>query len=363
MLMPDLAVRGPIAGHSLQLAQAMRRQGVDVGIGRWGRRFDAEPLLSRVRGRLADVSRVRRTLVAHDVDVLLVKTHTDPIALARDVALMLCTRGLRTRRVVQFHGSRADELAEPGRPLFKAAARFIVRSSDAVLLLSRSEREVWRAFEPRGRYHVVSNAYVHKPAYDLPPAPDAAEDTSPTVLFVGRFVPGKGAHDLVEAVARVRAEAPCRLVMAGDGPERASLQRLVADRGLGGVVSFPGYLTGDALTAAYRSAFVFALPSYSEGFATVLSEAMDAGLPLVTTGICGALDHLTEGDNVLFVQPGRVDQLAAALRRLLGDGPLRRHMAARNRMKVGEFAPDVVARDYVRICQESGTDVPKEAAR
>jgi glycosyltransferase involved in cell wall biosynthesis len=363
MLMPDLAVRGPIAGHSLPLAQAMRRQGADVGIGRWGRRYDAEPLFSRLLGRIADVPRVRRALVAHDVDVLLVKTHTDAIALARDVALMACTRGLRARRVVQFHGSRAEELAKPGRSLSKAAARFIVRGSDAVLLLSRSEREVWRVLEPRGRYHVVANAYVHKPAYDLPPEPVDEGAAPPVVLFVGRFVAGKGAHDLVEAFSRVCEAVPCRLVMAGDGPQRASLRRLVAERGLEDLVSFPGYLTGDALTAAYRSACVFALPSYSEGFATVLSEAMDAGLPLVTTGICGALDHLSEGENVLFVEPGRVDQLAAALERLLGDGALRRHKGARNRLKVREFAPDVLAREYVRICEETGAVMEKGGAR
>ena len=78
---------------------------------------------------------------------------------------------------------------------------------------------------------------------------------------------------------------------------------------------------------------------------------MGAGLPIVTTLLRGALDHLDEGVNALFVEPRRPDLLADALRRLLADDDLRVAMGRRNASKVEEFAPDTVSERYVSILQ------------
>lgn len=350
MLMPDPCVKGPIAAHSAQLAGAMRHLGIDVVIDHWGRHADQESFLEKVLGRTRDICRITKTLRTEAFDVLFVKTAHDRMALLRDVPLMVVTRGLASRRVVQFHGSLSNELLLPGRWITKAASRYLVRSSNAVFVLSSEESSEWKAFESRGRYCVVANAYVHKREYEG----SAARESSSTqrrdlvVLFVGRLIAAKGVFDLVEAAGKIRRTVPCRVVMVGDGEDRQELHDLVESKRLGDCVSMPGYLSGHDLADAYLNADVFALPSYSEGFPTVLAEAMDAGLPIVTTAIRGAADRLVEGENALFFPPGRVALLAEALSRLLLDSELRRYMGARNREKVKEFSPDVVAHEYVR---------------
>ena len=83
----------------------------------------------------------------------------------------------------------------------------------------------------------------------------------------------------------------------------------------------------------------------------MLAEAMDAGLPIVTTRIRGGVDHLVEGENALFVDPGDARSLAASITTLLGDADLRARMGAANQQRVQIFAPDVVAVKYLQVLQ------------
>jgi glycosyltransferase involved in cell wall biosynthesis len=111
----------------------------------------------------------------------------------------------------------------------------------------------------------------------------------------------------------------------------------------------PGHLAGSELSHEFRVATIFVLPSWSEGFPTVLAEAMDAGLPIVTTRIHGAADHLIAGENALFVEPRDVNGLASALIRLLEDRDLRTRMASANRERIRIFEPNVVAAEYLHV--------------
>ena len=350
-LLPDPSVKGAMAHLGARLVDALRQLDADVVPCRWGRHADHESPLASARGRFVDILRIRRLLREGEFDVLFVNTAHDRRALLRDVPLLVATRGQVRRRVVQFHGSLSNELSMPGRFVMKAASRWLARNMDAVLMLSSEEVGQWRAFEPRGRYRVVANPYVRDPALECCRGEDIGEsqDSAPVVLFAGRLLAAKGVFDLVEAVVRVRQRVDCRLYFAGEGRDAGALMDRVRGAGLERSVRLLGHLRGADLARAYRSAAVFALPSYSEGFATVLAEAMDAGLPVVTTAIRGAVDHLADGKNALFVPPGRPDLLADALCRLLGDEKLREAMAAANRAKVADFAPSVVARDYLQL--------------
>jgi glycosyltransferase involved in cell wall biosynthesis len=169
---------------------------------------------------------------------------------------------------------------------------------------------------------------------------------------MGRLMPEKGILDLVQAVARVNATTACRLLVAGDGPSASAVSQAVDELGVAANVELLGYVSGPDLARCYREADAFVLPTYwAEGFPTVLLEAMSMGLPIVTTRLRGAADRLEEGVNALFVPPRRPDLLAEAINRILADDRLRTAMAASNLAKVKEFAPEVVAPQYLAILQ------------
>jgi glycosyltransferase involved in cell wall biosynthesis len=141
--------------------------------------------------------------------------------------------------------------------------------------------------------------------------------------------------------------------MVGEGDQEGELRKRIDGLGLENQVTIAGYLSGCELRDQYRAASLLVLPTWSEGFPTVLAEAMDAGLPIVTTKIRGAADHLVAGENALFVKPRDVKGLATAMTKLLRDDDLRARMASANRKRVRMFEPENVARDYLEVLQEA----------
>jgi len=222
-----------------------------------------------------------------------------------------------------------------------------------VLLLSTEERGEWLVFEPRARYGVVVNCFVPAAGNgdhaDESPAGDAG---AAVILFVGRIRQDKGVFDLLTAFQGVRRQEPAQLVLAGDGPAAVELCERATGLGLSPSTEMLGFVEPECLPELYRAADVFVLPSYAEGFPTVLVEAMHAGLPIVTTGIRGAADQLVDGENALFVEPGCPEQIEAAVLRLLRDPELRTRMGSANRKSVRRFAPDPVAAEYARLLEE-----------
>jgi glycosyltransferase involved in cell wall biosynthesis len=224
--------------------------------------------------------------------------------------------------------------------------------TDGVLVLSSAEAQNIARFNPRVPVHVVANAF--RPSESGPgERAEHVPDAEPLrFLFVGRLIEEKGIFEMLSAFAAVSARHKCRLVLVGDGPRAADVTRRIAELGLTEKVTVKGFLTGDQLGATYRNADVFVFPSYSEGFPTVIAEALHAGLPIVTTRIRGMADHLVEGRNALFVAPREVDRLAGALERLVLDAELRHRMGTSNREKVADFAPSVVAAQYLDALAE-----------
>jgi glycosyltransferase involved in cell wall biosynthesis len=141
----------------------------------------------------------------------------------------------------------------------------------------------------------------------------------PVVLAVGRLAPQKGFGTLLEALAQLDAvfPAPPVLVIAGDGPLRADLERRA--EALGVTVRFLG--NRNDVPALLAVADVFAMPSVWEGQPLILQEALRAGRPIVASRVGGVPD-LTGEEAALLVPPGDAAQLADAVHSVLSDRTL-----------------------------------------
>lgn len=140
------------------------------------------------------------------------------------------------------------------------------------------------------------------------------------ILFVGRLVPYKGLEVLLHAMARNPAGLP--LVVAGDGPLRASLESLASR--LGVKARFLGRVADEALPDLYRNARVTVLPSVNgqEAFGIALVESMACGTPVVASNLPGVASVAREGGLVFPI--GDVAALAAQLRNATEPGRLLR---------------------------------------
>ena len=141
------------------------------------------------------------------------------------------------------------------------------------------------------------------------------------------------AHAFVRALAlRPELQAHWRLVMVGDGPLRAEVQRVLADAGLQALAWLPGERSD--VPALMQRLHCFVLPSLAEGISNTILEAMACGLPVVATDVGGNGELVQAGRTGVLVAAGDVDGMAQALLQLHDQPQQRLAMGAAGRLEV-----------------------------
>ncbi len=253
------------------------------------------------------------------------------------------------RQVVWFHNITPPELVPPRlRPL-------VLRSFEQLHNIGRAD-EVWAVSPENARiaieYGAAPERVVHLPLSVRPGvlARLADKPRAPLgMLFIGRFMPAKGVHEVIEACRLLRLEGvpPFEVVLAGNEAysDPAYLAELRTQVAAAGNVRLRGTVDDAALADLLRRAHVLALPSYHEGFGKPVIEGLAAGC--VPVGYANAaLPHVAAGFGRL-VEPGDVAGLARALRAVLdalaaGNAPL-----PLDRGTTPAEAFDTLAADYV----------------
>jgi colanic acid/amylovoran biosynthesis glycosyltransferase len=152
------------------------------------------------------------------------------------------------------------------------------------------------------------------------------------LISVGRLVEIKGYPLLLEAVAQLHAEGrDVRLTLVGDGQDRASLEEQARQMEIAELVVFAGWKNQEELRELYAKSDVCVLSSFAEGIPVVLMEAMTAGVPCVAARINGIPELIRDGIDGLLFTPSNVQELTAAIGRLMDSAELRRRMAHSSR--------------------------------
>ncbi len=140
------------------------------------------------------------------------------------------------------------------------------------------------------------------------------------LINVGRQSPEKGLFGLRDAIF---PQDGVRLALVGGGPAHEELKRHFA----GTPTVFPGYLRGQDLVNAYRSADAFIFPSTTETFGLVALEAMACRVPVIAAESGGVLDTVRDGYNGLYFDPAHPEQMGELVGRLRADPAWRNELA------------------------------------
>ncbi len=169
---------------------------------------------------------------------------------------------------------------------------------------------------------------------------------SPLIVVLARLSYEKGVDTLIDAAAVLhRTHRDARIVVLGDGPDRAALAARIGERGVGDVVTLAG--RREDVWPALSAADVVCLPSKSEGMPNALLEAMAMSRPVVATRVGGIPEAITHEQEGLLVEPDAPAALAAALGRVVGEGSMAERMGAAARRRVDEqFLAHSVAQRY-----------------
>lgn len=281
---------------------------------------DASNSLRAIGANAHRVLALRRVLRRIRPDVVLAMMTTPSVLLA------LARTGMRG-----FVALGSERSYPPRVPLGHAWGRLrahLYARLDVVVALTNESAEWLKQHTRARRIAVIPNPVTWPlPAQAprlIPPQPEGWS----TLLTVGRLSEEKGFHRLIAIFQAMAAHFPqWRLVILGEGPERKALEAQVRSAGLQQRILLPG--RAGNVGEWYAAADLYVLSSRFEGFPNTLAEAMAHGLPAVAFDCdTGPRDIIRDGVDGVLVPAGDTTAMESALRRLMGDAPLRQQLGA-----------------------------------
>lgn len=211
--------------------------------------------------------------------------------------------------------------------------------------IMKIRREVDRI--PGNKLKVVPNATVLPEFCYRPTGTDA-----PVIASVGRLIDAKDYPVLLKAAAILKERGyKFSVQIAGDGPERADLERQISKLDLGEIVRLHGLVTDT--TEFYKSADIYVISSKREGLPIALLEAMSFGIPTVATDVGAIAEVVRHNMGGLIVAPGSPEQLADALEKVIDSEELRISLSKGGRARIEEdFSVDNLARRHIQKYEE-----------
>lgn len=258
-----------------------------------------------------------------------------------EIAIGFASKGL-TPAQIAFQG-RMPVLTRCGATRSSTVRKLL--NADGVIATSDEMRAIILDMGmPADRVHLLPNFLTG----DARDHSDTAGSV-PTVGGLGRLVPRKGFDLLVGACGILRSRGlDHRLVIGGKGAQATRLAQQA--RNLGVEASFPGWIDNARKPAFFDDIDVFVCPSRDEPFGFIYLEAMQAGVPVVTTDTVGARFIFTAGTDALLVPQDDAEAMADAIARLLEDPSLRRRLATTARRSFLErFQIDAAASTLDKI--------------
>jgi N-acetyl-alpha-D-glucosaminyl L-malate synthase BshA len=283
-------------------------------------------------------------------------------AIPHSVSALLARQMAAPRRRLPFvttlHGT--DITLVGNNPNFLPITRYSIEQSDGVTSISQYLlRQTVEQFAIQRPIEVIPN-FVNCELYCRTPDESLRAEWAPhgeaILMHLSNFRPVKRILDAVEIFALVREKMPAKLVMVGDGPDRAPAEELARKRGVQNDVLFLGQQ--NEVQRKLSQADLFLLPSQLESFGLAALEAMACEVPVIATNVGGVPEVVDHGVDGYLVEPGEVQRAAKYAIDLLSRPDRGRAMGqlARINAKKKFCANDVIPmyeRYYERILSQS----------
>jgi N-acetyl-alpha-D-glucosaminyl L-malate synthase BshA len=312
--------------------------------------FEDAPFSIALASKMADVAEHAGLDIMHAHYAI---PHASAALLARMAV------GGKLKVVTTLHGT--DITVVGSDPSYLPMVRLAIRASDAVTSVSQYLKdETYRTFKVDRPIDVIPN-FVSAPSGI---APDCRKWLAPCPAFImthiSNFRPVKRVLDVMRTFERVRRERTARLVMVGDGPDRAEAEGFARDHGFEHEVRFTGKQLDIHTVLACSD--VFMLPSATESFGLAALEAMAHKVPVIASRVGGLPEVVRHGVDGFLEPAGDVEAMARDALALAQDSELRKRMGlAAQERALGTFEEgpiiDLYQSVYERVLAPAKTSV------
>jgi L-malate glycosyltransferase len=309
------------------------------------------PVFDQAPANLALTTKMVEVVENYDLDILHVHYAMPFAASAYLARQLLLPRQLGV--VTTLHGT--DITVVGVEPAFFRVTQFSIQSSDRVTAVSRFLKE--RAESTFGITRPIEVIYNFvDPSVFAPKKRSGLRLASPDtriLMHASNFRPVKNIPAVIQVFSEVRKRMQAKLVMVGDGPEKAGAEALARELGVERDVLFLG--NQDCMEELLPLADVFLLPSASESFGLVALEAMSAEVPVVASNVGGLPEVVEHGVTGFLHDPDHVGGFVQSVLKLLTNEPLRRAMGRRARREARRrFSVEEMVGRYIRVYESLG---------
>jgi len=309
--------------------------------------FKYQPYELALSSRLVDVVK------SNKIDVLHVH-YAIPHAYAAYMAKkMLADEGISIPIVTTLHGT--DITLVGSHPFYKTAVTFSINHSDSVTAVSESlKQDTLRLFDIKTEINVIPN-FIDVKKLDAKEKPCERSLLAPTkdkiITHISNFRPLKRIQDVITVFEKISSQVSSRLLMVGEGPEKAEAMAYVNKNGLNEKVLFLGNSNEIDKILCYSDLFL--LPSEMESFGLVALEAMANEVPVISSNAGGLSEVNKHGVTGFLSEIGDVTSMAENALKLLLDDDKLKQFKKQAKEQAQLFDIDVVVKQYEAIYQKA----------
>ena len=309
--------------------------------------FKYQPYELALSSRLVDVVK------SNKIDVLHVH-YAIPHAYAAYMAKkMLADEGISIPIVTTLHGT--DITLVGSHPFYKTAVTFSINHSDSVTAVSESlKQDTLRLFDIKTEINVIPN-FINVKKLDAKEKPCERSLLAPTndkiITHISNFRPLKRIQDVITVFEKISSQVSSRLLMVGEGPEKAEAMAYVNKNGLNEKVLFLGNSNEIDKILCYSDLFL--LPSEMESFGLVALEAMANEVPVISSNAGGLSEVNKHGVTGFLSEIGDVTSMAENALELLLDDDKLKQFKKQAKEQARLFDIDVVVKQYEAIYQKA----------
>lgn len=275
--------------------------------------FEYQPYETELTSKMVDVVKYEKLDLLH---VHYAIPHASAAFMAKQI---LQSQGISIPYITTLHGTDITLVGKD--PSFEPVITFCINQSDAVTAVSESlKKDTYAHFNTTREIHVIPNFI----APNMEPSDISSEvrrkyacDGEKILCHVSNFRKVKRVEDVVRIFAEVNKELKSKLILAGDGPERYSVEKLVRDLGICDRVIFLGKVRDTA--HVLEIADLFLLPSETESFGLAALEAMAVSVPVISSNTGGIPEVNIHGVTGYLSNVGDVDDMAKNALKILKD--------------------------------------------
>jgi len=313
--------------------------------------FDYAPYESALASKLVDVVRFEGLDILH---VHYAIPHASAAFMAKQI---LETYGINIPFVTTLHGTDITLVGKD--PTYKPVVTFSINKSDGVTTVSQSLKDdTEKHFDITNEIRVIPN-FIDFTRFSLKPKDHFKKAIAPNneriMIHTSNFRKVKRTADVIKMFQKVQEVIPSKLLMVGDGPERASDEQLCRSLGICDHVRFLG--KQDAIEEILSVSDLFLMPSESESFGLAALEAMACKVPAITSNAGGLPELNIDGFCGYMSNVGDVDDMAEKAISILKDDAVLQQFKENALLRAKDFDLKKILPDYIdyynKVIEES----------